>query len=257
MDLTFDFTMAFQPIVNAATQQIFAHEALVRGLNNEPAGWVFKKINDRNCYHFEQSCKIKAIKLAAKLNMSSSLCINFMPNAVHRPQLCIRSAIDTARQYGFPLHRIILEITECEKVDDYEHLREIIRYYKQLGFKTALDDFGAGYSGLNLFAEIQTDIVKLDMALVRNIDRDKARQAIIKGIFQVCRDLSTMVIAEGVETYEELSILQSFGIELFQGYYFAKPAFQSLATLPSCMGTHPETWSSALSFETQHYAFSA
>lgn len=112
------------------------------------------------------------------------------------------------------------------------HLREIIEYYKQYGFKTAIDDFGAGYAGLNLLAEIQTDYVKLDMALVKNIDQSKARQAIVKGIFQTCSKLSVTIIAEGVERYEELSILQSLGIELFQGYYFAKPVFQGLATVP-------------------------
>ncbi len=71
------------------------------------------------------------------------------------------------------------------------------------------------------------------MALIRHIETDKTRQIIIKGILQVCNDLSTRVIAEGVETYEELNVLQSFGIELFQGFYFAKPSFQSLAKLPS------------------------
>jgi EAL domain-containing protein (putative c-di-GMP-specific phosphodiesterase class I) len=70
------------------------------------------------------------------------------------------------------------------------------------------------------------------MALIRNIDKDRVRQAIVKGVVQVCNDLSTTVIAEGIETLEELKVLQSFGIELFQGFYFAKPAFQALAGVP-------------------------
>lgn len=229
--LDFDFTMAFQPIVNTTTQQIFAHEALARGLNNEPAGEVFQKVNDTNRYRFDQSCRTKAIRLAAELNMPSFLSINFMPNAVYRPELCIRTTLNAAEVHGFPIERIIFEITESEKVRDLVHLREIVNYYRERGFKTAIDDFGAGYAGLNLLSEIQTDIIKLDMALIRGIDQDRVRQAIVKGVLQVCEELSSTVIAEGIETYEELAVLQGLGIELFQGFYFAKPAFQSLAEI--------------------------
>lgn len=229
--LGFDFTMAFQPIVNTTTQSIYAHEALARGLNNEPAGKVFEQVNDANCYRFDQSCRTKAIKLASELNMDTFLSINFMPNAVYRPELCIRTTLEAAEIYGFPVDRIIFEITEGEQVKDHAHLLEIVRYYQSQGFKTAIDDFGAGYSGLNLLAEIQTDIIKLDMALIRHIDQDRNRQAIVKAILQLCGELSIIPLAEGIETYEELSVLQSFGLELFQGYYFAKPAFQSLAAL--------------------------
>ncbi len=230
--LGFNFTMAFQPIVNTTTREIFAHEALVRGENNETASQIFQRVDETNRYRFDQSCRVKAIKLASELEMNSFISINFMPNAVYRPDLCIRTTLSAAETYGFPIERIIFEITEGEKVDDHAHLREIVEHYQQRGFKTAIDDFGAGYSGLNLLAEIQTDLLKLDVALIRNIDQDKARRAIVKGILQVCSELSITVIAEGVETYEELSTLQCLGIELFQGYYFSKPAFQALAAVP-------------------------
>ncbi|MCE2886963.1 MAG: EAL domain-containing protein [Pseudanabaena sp.] len=229
--LGFVFTMAFQPIVNTTTKEIFAQEALVRGLNEEAAGDLLGRINDQNRYCFDQACRVKAVQLGAKLNIKSFLSINFLPNAVYRPELCIRTTLEAAETFGFPVDRIIFEITEGEKIKDHGHLREIIQYYRQQGFLTAIDDFGAGYSGLNLLAEFQTDLVKLDMGLIRYIDQNKGRQAIIKGIVQVCNELEIKVIAEGVETYEELSILQSFGIELFQGYYFAKPRFQNLAIL--------------------------
>ncbi|MEO1133392.1 MAG: EAL domain-containing protein, partial [Cyanobacteria bacterium J06639_1] len=115
--------------------------------------------------------------------------------------------------------------------DDIPHLQSIIRHYQQTGFLTAIDDFGAGYAGLNLLADLQTDLIKLDMALIRDIHRSHSRQAIVRGILQVCRDLSIRVVAEGVETREEFVMLRNFGVELFQGYYFAKPAFQSLAQI--------------------------
>ena len=231
--LDFEFTMAFQPIVNARTGAIYAHEALVRGINNESAGHVFSQVNDTNRYRFDQACRTTAIKLAAELGMQSLLSINFMPNAVYRPELCIRTTLAAADRYGFPIEQIIFEITESEKVDDLAHLREIVDYYRQRGFKTAIDDFGAGYAGLNLLAEIQTDIMKLDMALLRDIDKRRSSQIIVRGITQVCNELGMTVIAEGIESYEEFSVLKDMGIELFQGYYFARPAFEALAEVPA------------------------
>jgi EAL domain-containing protein (putative c-di-GMP-specific phosphodiesterase class I) len=233
VDLGFDFTMAFQPIVNIATGETFAHEALARGVNNEPAGEVFKQVNVSNQYRFDQVCRVKAVKLASELAMPTLLSINFMPNAVYRPELCIRTTLDAAERYGFPIERIIFEFTEAEAVVDIAHLRSIVEHYRMQGFKTAIDDFGAGFAGLNLLAEIQTDLLKLDMALLRDIDKDKRRQTIVKHAVNMCRDLGVEVIAEGVETYEELSLLRDFGVELLQGYYLARPAFQALATVPA------------------------
>lgn len=230
--LEFEFSMAFQPIVNVRTREVFAYEALVRGPQGQGAADVFVHVNDGNRYRFDQSCRVKAVKLAAELGMKAMLSINFLPNAVYRPELCIRTTLDAAEAYGFPIEQIMFEITEGEKVDDLVHLRGIVEHYRQRGFKTAIDDFGAGYSGLNLLAEIRTDLLKLDMALIRDIDRDPVRQSIIRGILQVCGDLSTRVIAEGVETRAELDVLTSFGIELFQGFLFARPAFEALPVVP-------------------------
>ena len=226
--LDFDFTMAFQPIMDLSRREVFAYEALVRGPANEPAGRVFEHVNDTNLYRFDQACRVKAIRLAARLGLTAMLSINFLPNAVYRPELCIRTTLAAATEYGFPIERIILEVTEGEQVKDHGHLRGILQHYQQRGFLTAIDDFGAGFSGLNLLAEYQPDLVKLDMALVRNIDTNTVRQAIVRGILQVCDELSIRVIAEGIESREELACLRAIRVELFQGYYFARPAFESI-----------------------------
>ncbi len=229
--LGFDFSMAFQPIVDIATEQVFAQEALVRGTQGEPAATVLARVNEENRYRFDQVCRVRAVQLAAKLGISTAISINFLPNAVYQPELCLRTTIEAAETFGFPLDRIIFEFTEGERIEDPAHLKEIVQYYKQRGFRTAIDDFGAGYAGLNLLADYQTDLIKLDMALIRGIEGDRGRQAIVKGIVQVCRDLGIIPIAEGVETATELEILCDFGITLFQGYYFAKPIFEAIAVL--------------------------
>ena len=238
--LDFGLSMAFQPIVNTVTGQIYSHEALVRGLHNEPAAKVFERVNEDNLYRFDQVCRVTAIKLAAQLGVSTMLNVNFMPNAVYRPELCIRTTLEAAQTYGFPTDRIVFEFTESEYVADVAHLRAIVVDYQERGFLVAIDDFGAGHSGLNRLAELRPDVVKLDMCLVRDIAQDRTRRAICKGIVQICRDLGMEVIAEGVETSDELHCLQDIDVHLFQGYYLARPAFESLAEInPAALASGP------------------
>ncbi|MCS0376637.1 EAL domain-containing protein [Vibrio diabolicus] len=226
--LDFDFTMAFQPIINCKKNQIYGYEALVRGLNNESAFSIISKVNDDNRYLFDQLCRVKAIALASKLKIDSLLSINFLPNSVYNPERCIRTTLNAAKKYNFPVDKIMFEFTEVEKIEDVNLVQSIVEYYNKLGFKTAIDDFGSGYAGLGLLAEFQTSIVKLDMELIRNIDKDHARQSIVKNCLNIFSDLKITPLAEGIETKEEFTCLRDFGIELMQGYLFAKPGFESL-----------------------------
>jgi len=219
--------MAFQPIVRFSTREIFAHEALVRGANGEPAGKVFAHLNSENLYQFDQNCRVRAIKDAALCNIDTDISINFMPNAVYQAETCIQKTLEAAAQVNFPLDRIIFEVTESDEIPDRPHLRNILDYYKKRGFRTAIDDFGEGYAGLNLLAEFIPDIVKLDMALVRSLDRDKNRRTIVRHMARLCEDLGIEVIAEGIETKAERDTLLDLGVDLFQGYLFARPAFQA------------------------------
>lgn len=225
--LDFDFKMAFQPIVDIRTKSIFSQEALVRGLGGEPAGTILGKVNDKNRYRFDQVCRVKAIEAAARLHVDSYVNINFIPGAIYNPQTCIRTTLDAAEKFGFKKSRIIFEVTEGEKISDHQHLINIFAEYKKHGFLTAIDDFGAGYAGLNLLAEFQPDIIKLDMALIRSIDKHRVRSIIVDAILRVCEEIGIQVIAEGVETAEEFHHLAAKGIYLFQGYYFARPAFDA------------------------------
>lgn len=227
--LGFDFSMALQPIVDVSSRTVIAQEALVRGIGDQPAGSVFQHVNEANLYAFDQTCRVRAVKLAAELEIECMLSINFMPNAVYRPELCIRTTLAAAEEYGFPVERIMLEVTESEKVEDIPHLQSIITHYDKRGFMTALDDFGAGYSGLNMLADLHVDMLKIDMFLARDIDKHPRKQAIVKGLVATCSELGIQLVAEGVETREEYETLRSIGITLFQGFYFARPRYEALA----------------------------
>ena len=227
-ELDFDFTMAFQPIINCQSNAIYGYEALVRGLNNESAYSIISQVNDDNRYTFDQLCRIKAIALASKLGINTMLSINFLPNAIYKPERCIRTTLEAAKKYNFPTTNIMFEFTEVEKIEDSSHVERVVSYYQELGFKTATDDFGSGYSALNLLADFQTDIIKLDMALIRDIDKDTKRQTIVRNCLNMFEELNIMALAEGIETVEEYHWLKSVGIELMQGYLFAKPGFECL-----------------------------
>lgn len=229
--LDFEFSFAFQPVVSSNTRRIIAYEALVRGPSGESAFSVLEQVSDTNRYIFDQACRVKAIALASRLNMECRLNLNFFPNAIYRPELCIRTTLEAAKKYKFPIQNITFEFLESERAQDYSHLRSVVESYKNLGFKTALDDFGTGYSGLCLLAHFQPDIIKLDRQLLQNVDQSVSRQTIIKGIIQIATGLGIKVVAEGVETREEYKWLLEAGIVEFQGYYFCRPAFEALPSV--------------------------
>jgi EAL domain-containing protein (putative c-di-GMP-specific phosphodiesterase class I) len=229
--LGFQFSYAYQPIVDVVAREIFAHEALVRGPDGESAQSVLARVTEQNRYRFDQSCRVKAIKTATQLRMSSRLSINFLPNAIYRPEVCIRTTLEAARAHDFPINRIIFETVEGERVNDGKWFAEVLREYQRIGFLTAIDDFGAGYAGLNLLADFQPDIVKLDMHLIRHVDQRRSAQAIILGVTRICEELGIRIIAEGIETVDEYHCLTSMGIRLMQGYLFGRPQFESCVTV--------------------------
>lgn len=225
------FSMAFQPIFDLGSGGVFAQEALVRGVNGEGADTILSQVSDTNRYAFDQKCRVRAIEMAAArrgIHDGAALSINFMPLAVYEPRACIRLTLEAARRTGFPLDQIIFEFTEGERLNT-DHLLNILKTYRDIGFKTAIDDFGAGYAGLGLLARFQPDIVKIDMDLIRGIDTDRVKQLILKNILAMLDDLGIRPICEGLETLAELAIVQDLGVRLVQGYVLCRPVFEGTA----------------------------
>ena len=235
-ELDFDFSMAFQPIYDADAGRVWGYEALVRGSAGESAFEVLSRVSAAQKYRFDQDCRVKAIELASQLFPAGEdlkLSINFMPNAVYEPAACLRATLRAAARYSFPPSSIMFEFTENEEVSDTGHLTNIITEYRKHGFTTAIDDFGAGHAGLGLLVDFQPDLIKIDMKLIRGIDTSAARQTVVSGIVGMTRELGITILAEGVETEAEFVALREAGIGLFQGYWFAKPAFEALPELQS------------------------
>jgi EAL domain-containing protein (putative c-di-GMP-specific phosphodiesterase class I) len=217
-------TMAFQPIVDVVARSVLAHEALVRGSDGASAHDVLAGVGEGNQYAFDQACRVRALECAVEARLPALVSINFLPNAVYNPEHCLRATLAAAERVGWPLARIIFEVTEHEAITDPAHLLNILRSYRARGFLTAIDDFGAGYAGLNLLADFQPDLLKLDIGLIRGIDGDRVRQRVVQHMTRLCEDLGVRVIGEGVETVAESRVLLDMGVVLQQGYLFAKPA---------------------------------
>jgi EAL domain-containing protein (putative c-di-GMP-specific phosphodiesterase class I) len=226
------FSMAFQPIVNVLEGTTFAFEALVRSESGENAQSVLSRVPPRNFHLFDKACRSRAMAEAMRsgllLHPSQKLCVNVNPNAAVSVHSHLRLTCDEAVGIGFPLDRLVLELVEDDEICDFDGLKRIVDDYRSYGVKIAMDDFGAGYSGLKLLSKLQPDIVKLDMALISRLNEDRTSQVIVKAIVQACTELEIVTIAEGVETLETAMRLRDMGVVYQQGYYFAKPGFEFL-----------------------------
>lgn len=220
--------MAFQPILDCKTKSVFAYEALVRGEFGEGASEVFERVNAENVYTFDQVCRIAAIRTIASLDKSTVVSINFLPNAIYEPETCLARTVETMQSCHYPFENVIFEVTEHEKIENHDLLCDVFQTYREKGFRTAIDDFGEGFAGLNLLAEFQTHFIKLDIRLIQGIHDNKVKQSILAGIQITCQQLGIELIAEGVEDIQDYRYLLANHIRYMQGFLFAKPELEAL-----------------------------
>jgi EAL domain-containing protein (putative c-di-GMP-specific phosphodiesterase class I) len=227
-EIGFDFSFAFQPIVNANNGEILSFEALVRGPHGEPSAWVFAHVPQEVFPKFDEICRSRAIHLASRLNIPNLLSLNMSPQGLYEVDLSITATFQASVDFGIPVDQIVFEVLETESLTDQRNLIQYLRLIQDFGFKTAIDDFGAGYSGLKLLVQYQPNYIKLDRQLIGNIEHDGVKQSIFYGIRRIFQGLSIEMVAEGVETAGEYHWLREAGVNLFQGFYFARPAFEAL-----------------------------
>lgn len=246
--LPVDFSFAYQPIVDVESGGVHAYEALVRGRAGEGAASVLRQIPADLLYRFDAAARARAIEIAARLGLKTRLSLNFLPRSLDSLPQALDLTLEAARAAGLPPEHLILEATEDEAIHDAARFAAQVNAYRAQGIRFAIDDFGSGYSGLNLLAEFQPDLVKLDMQLVRDIQGKGPRQAIVRAVIQACEDLGIDVIAEGIETEAEYLWLRRAGVSLYQGFYFGRPAFEAL--MPFSLPAAPPRPAAAASSRT-------
>lgn len=231
-------TAHFQPIVHAAEPtRAFAHEALLRGENGTgdliPPDRLFAAARASDLlFHLDRVARITAIREAARHELQGSVFINFNPSTIYDPEFCLRTTLEAARETGSDPGRFVFEVVESDRVEDADHLSRILGWYRNHGFRVALDDLGAGYNSLNSLTSLRPDFVKVDRELVRGVEADPARQSILGHLIGMAGDLGIGLIAEGVETAGEYRWLSDAGVDYLQGFYFARPAAPPLAPSP-------------------------
>jgi diguanylate cyclase (GGDEF)-like protein len=220
----------FQPIISLRDGSILGHEALSR-LTHESAitspDELFKiASSSRRLWDLELLCRTKALETAfifQKPSHDHKLFLNVNPNIMHDPKFKNGFTLDLLDQYKIAASNIIFEITERNVIEDISVFKSAIHHYRDQDYKIAIDDAGSGYSGLNLISEINPDFIKLDIDLIRGVDSNSLKSALVKGMVEFSKVSSIQIIAEGIETIAELDTLVNLGVQFGQGYLIQHP----------------------------------
>lgn len=224
------FSVAFQPIVDTSSRSIFAYDAQIRGLDGEPAADVLQRVAIDEIDAFDADSRRLAISSATRLGLSSPLHLPFVPRSLGSSTSNIASTIATAEKCGLEPSRLVLEIKHEVSLIDPQTIAASLRDFRTSGLRICIGDFGSGHAGLGLLEYYQPESISLSMWLVRDVEGNGARQAIVRGLVQTCTDLGIDIIASGVATEEEYSWLSEEGLHLFQGSLFARAGIENLPT---------------------------
>ncbi len=220
----------FQPIISLRDGSVLGHEALSRitcESEIKNPDMLFTVAGEYNrLWELELLCRTTALEAAFKFMVppySKKLFINVNPHTMHDESFKKGFTKSFLEQYDITPNNVIFEITERNVITDMNGFRATIDHYKGQDYKIAIDDAGAGYSGLNLISDVNPNYIKLDMKLIRGVDSDSLKYALVKGMVEFSKVSNIFLIAEGIETYEELDTLVNLGVQYGQGYLIQKP----------------------------------
>jgi EAL domain-containing protein (putative c-di-GMP-specific phosphodiesterase class I) len=233
-------SVVFQPLVSIATGTCVAHECLVRGdRDGVPIGAESMLSNARILglsHELDHAAWRAALKLGRSLTKNGlALFLNFTPSSVHKSTFDVKKTKALCREMGGDISQLVFEVTEAEKVNDFELLKRVMQEYRAEGAKIALDDLGSGYSSILRLADLRPDYVKLDQRLVHGAYGDYLRSVLLKAVTEAAHKLNIKVVAEGVETEDDLRFCIEIGADLAQGYFLARPAEIAPSISPEAM----------------------
>lgn len=215
---------AFQPIVSLSQRKVVAYEALLRTDEKtlaRPDHFLAAAERLDRVHELGRVIRGRTAEAMLAARDDLRLFVNLHPLDLNDEQL-YAAAAPLARLAG----RTVLEVTERASLEGVKDPRALVGSLRKLGFRIAIDDLGAGYAGLSALAQLDPEVVKLDMSLVREVDKSPAKQQIVRAMVSLCRDLGQEIVVEGIETMAERDVLRELGADLMQGYFFARPAFE-------------------------------
>ena len=216
----------YQPVVDIVERRVIGYEALTRVGSGrfENVEMLFKAAEANDAlWALERLCRRKALEGLPHLDDGQLLFMNIEPDSIHDPQLTGPEFLDGLAEAGLTPSQVVLELTEHSAVRDFVAFRRMLERYRGLGFRLAMDDVGSGYSGLQAIAEIAPDFIKADMHLVRGLHTSTIKRELIDTIRRFADSTGITLIAEGVESTEELAALVAVGVRCAQGFLFARP----------------------------------
>ncbi|MDX1491097.1 MAG: EAL domain-containing protein [Pseudohongiellaceae bacterium] len=218
---------AFQPIYSIAHRRIVGLEGLARGLdksgNMVPPLTLFEQQSPKNVCELDRICQLVHIENFHALNSPNAwLFLNVNPQTLSDSDYYAEFLSYILNEKNYPANRIVIEILESV-IDDEKELEQHIKRYKEMGFLIAIDDFGAGQSNFERIWRIKPDIVKLDRSMIKKAGTDPSVKGLIKGITSMLHHSKCIVLAEGIETENEALVAMEAGVDLVQGFYFARP----------------------------------
>ncbi len=218
----------FQPIVSLKTGEIVSYEALSR-ITLKPCSLtieeLFNMANQMNqAWNLDSLCRKKALKASQKLPSDLQLFINVDANILLDQEFVQGFTKEYLNKYHLDSHRIVFELSEKTSIQNMELFNKAVKHYRNQGFKIAIDDAGAGYSNLNRISQVKPEYIKIDRELIHNIHQNIDKSTMVEVMVHYCKEMNYLLIAEGIETEEELAYLIKLGIEYGQGYYLQKPS---------------------------------
>ncbi|MDP7572270.1 MAG: EAL domain-containing protein, partial [Myxococcota bacterium] len=217
----------YEPIVEVTTRTVFGYEALARGPEgtdlHSPAALFATASEQDLLFQLDCLCRQSGLAGARDLPGGAMLFLNVRPTTIHDPSFRAEALCRTLEACRLRPSDVVFEISEQESIGNFDIFREVRDYYRKLGFRIALDDTGAGYASLEAVMELSPDFIKVDRAFVSGIDEDPARQELLRALLSVSDQINAQIIAEGLDTLEELETLGRLGIPYGQGWLFGKP----------------------------------
>ncbi|MBJ7537878.1 GGDEF domain-containing protein [Marinomonas transparens] len=230
-------TPYFQPIYDLTNGLIYGHEALSRGPKNSrlftPDALFSLALSEGKLHQLEILCRKHALSRFAHLSLEGRLFLNVSASLLASPDHQSGMTLAILQNLALDLKNIVIELSEQHPYDHNGLPRTSVDHYREMGFQVAIDDLGVGYSGLQLWSELQPDIVKIDKHFIQGIDKDDIKREFVRSILTISQRLNCSLIAEGIETQQELDQLIEIGITLGQGYFLGRPTEHPAFT------THP------------------
>jgi len=228
-------TICYQPIVSLHNGDILGFEALMRGPEDSflrsPVTLIDIAKENNRIFELEMISREKAILGAKEINPNMYLFINIEPNIIKDSHYKMGYTKELLELSGLCEYNIVFEITERTAITDYLQYIELLDNYKKQGYKIAIDDVGSGYSGLSRINDTKPEFIKIDMDLIRNINKDSFKQSLLTAMVKFATMTGMRTIAEGIETKEELETIIRLGVHYGQGYFIAHPQPQIVKDL--------------------------